>query len=64
MTSHFLIYRDAIGKIGIEMKACLIAFHRLHGAHDGESIARTVMHLLKRVGVDPAAVYYNIYQLI
>lgn len=35
----------------LHLKTALIAFHRLHGGHDGKSIARTVLRLLDRAGI-------------
>lgn len=49
MTAHW------IGKIegtnSLQLKASLIAFHRLRGNHDGISLASTVLQLLDRAGV-------------
>src|ERR1700678_309484 len=33
------------------MKSALIAFHRIHGSHDGKALARTVLALLDRADI-------------
>jgi hypothetical protein len=33
------------------LKAALLAFHRLHGSHNGKSMAQTVVPLLDHAGV-------------
>ena len=35
----------------LQLDAALIAFHRLHGDHDGKSLADIVLQLLDRAGV-------------
>ena len=39
------------GTSSLQLKAALIAFHRIRGAHDGEALARTVLALLDRAGI-------------
>lgn len=39
------------GTTALELKATLIAFHRLRGEHDGESLADVVIQLLDRAGI-------------
>lgn len=39
------------GSTSLQLKASLIAFHRLRGGHDGVSLGKTVFHLLDRAGV-------------
>jgi hypothetical protein len=49
MTAHWIATID--GSSALELKAALIAFHRLRGRHDGESLAQTVLQLLDRAGI-------------
>jgi hypothetical protein len=44
------IGRDKVTQ-SLHLKSALIAFHRLRGSHNGERIARVVLHILDRVGI-------------
>lgn len=35
----------------LQLKAALIAFHRIRGGHDGKALASTVLALLDRAGI-------------
>jgi len=39
------------GTSALQLEAALIAFHRLHGDHDGESLAELVLQLLDRARI-------------
>ena len=47
MTTHWIAEADG----ALQLKAALIAFHRVCQKHTGKALARTVLHLLDRVGV-------------
>jgi hypothetical protein len=49
MTAHWIARHN--GTDALQFKTALVAFHRLHGRHDGKTIARTVLHLLDRAGI-------------
>lgn len=49
ITAHWITKLE--GTSALQLKASLIAFHRLHGSHDGESLAGTVLKLLDRAGI-------------
>ncbi len=49
ITAHWIV--EVKGASALQLKAALIAFHRLRQNHTGKSIARTVVHLLDRAGV-------------
>ena len=49
MTAHWIA--KVKGTTSLQLKVSLIAFHRLHGNHDGESLASTILQLLDRAGV-------------
>ena len=49
MTAHWVA--EVEGTTALHLKSALIAFHRLHGRHDGKSLAKVVMQLLDRAGV-------------
>lgn len=46
MTAHW-IARDRRSN-ALELKAALIAFHHVHGKHDGKNLAKVTMELLDR----------------
>jgi hypothetical protein len=46
ITAHWIGMID--GTTALQFQASLIAFHRLSGTHDGESLAATVLQLLDR----------------
>ena len=41
----------------LQLKRALLAFHHLHGGHNGNSMAKAVLHLLDRAGIT-AQVYF------
>ena len=47
MTAHWIAEADG----ALQLKAALIAFHHVRQKHTGKALARTVLHLLDRVGV-------------
>ena len=49
MTAHWISRSE--GSSSLQLKAALIAFHRLRGSHDGKTLARTVVELLDRAGI-------------
>ncbi|KAF8225380.1 hypothetical protein L208DRAFT_1306558, partial [Tricholoma matsutake] len=49
ITAHWIAKVE--GSTSLQLKASLIAFHRLHGGHDGVSLGKTVFRLLDRAGV-------------
>lgn len=49
ITAHWIAKLE--GTSSLQLKAALIAFHRLLGSHDGASLAKVVLHLLDRAGV-------------
>lgn len=49
LTAHWIAM--IAGTTSLQLDAALIAFHRLHGDHDGESLADLVLQLLDRAGV-------------
>lgn len=49
ITAHWIAM--TLGTTALELKAALIAFHRLRGDHDGESLAEVVLQLLDRAGI-------------
>ena len=49
ITAHWIAMIH--GTTALELKAALIAFHRLCGDHDGESLAEVVLQLLDRAGI-------------
>ncbi len=49
ITTHWIAMIH--GTTALELKAALIAFHRLRGDHDGKSLAEVVLQLLDRVGI-------------
>lgn len=49
MTAHWISKSE--GSSSLQLKAALIAFHRLRGRHDGMTLAKTVVELLDRAGV-------------
>lgn len=49
LTAHWVAKVN--GTAALELKTALIGFHRLHGGHDGKSVAKAVMGLLDRAGV-------------
>ena len=58
ITAHW-IAKD--GTSPLQMKTALIAFHRIHGSHDGKSLASTVLALLDRAEVT-VKVYFLLNQ--
>jgi hypothetical protein len=49
ITAHWIASIE--GTSALQLKAALIAFHRLRRNHTGNTISRTVMHLLDRAGI-------------
>ena len=49
ITAHWIA--RITGTTSLQLKAALIAFHRLRGNHDGESLAAAVLQLLDRAGI-------------
>ena len=49
LTAHWIA--TIIGTTSLKLEADLIAFHRIHGDHDGESLATILLQLLDRAGV-------------
>jgi hypothetical protein len=49
MTAHWIAKIE--GTTAIQLKTALIAFHRLYGRHDGETLAQTVVELLDRAEI-------------
>jgi hypothetical protein len=49
ITAHWIARIKSTSSL--QLKAALIAFHRLRVDHDGESLATTVLMLLDRAGV-------------
>jgi hypothetical protein len=49
ITAHWII--EVEGTSALQLKTALIAFHRLHGRHDGKSLAETVLKLLDRAKI-------------
>jgi hypothetical protein len=49
ITSHWIARDKATQRL--ELKRALLAFHRLHGSHDGKSMAEAALHLLDRAGI-------------
>ena len=49
MMAHW-IAKDK-GSTALELKTALIAFHRIHGKHDGETLAGAVLSLLDRAWI-------------
>jgi len=49
MTAHWIA--RLTGTTSLQLKAALIAFHQLHGNHDGETLATAVLQLLDRAGI-------------
>ena len=49
ITAHWIAKLE--GTTSLQLKASLIAFYRLHGGHDGEALAETVLQLLDRAGI-------------
>ena len=47
--AHWLARENGTNRL--QLKASLIAFHRLRGSHSGDRIARIVLHILDRVGI-------------
>lgn len=60
ITAHWIA--NVEGTTALQLKASLIAFHRLLGGHDGVSLATTVLALLDQAGVTLKVIFYNIYQ--
>jgi hypothetical protein len=58
ITAHWIAKLE--GTTSLQLKASLIAFHRLRGNHDGVSLAKTVLHLLDRAGVTVKVTFYNV----
>jgi hypothetical protein len=48
ITAHWIAKLE--GTTSLQLKASLIAFHRLHGGHDGEALAETVYSFLIGLG--------------
>jgi hypothetical protein len=46
MTAHWVAKVE--GTNALQLKTALIAFHRLHGKHDGKTLAKTILKLLDR----------------
>ena len=49
MTAHWIAENEKTRSL--ELKAALIAFHRITGNHTGKSLARTVLYLLNWAGI-------------
>ena len=53
--SYLAITGHWIGHVGetssLQLKATVIAFHRLRGSHEGKSLSKVTINLLDRVGV-------------
>ena len=49
ITAHWIAKLE--GTTSLQLKASLIVFHHLHGGHDGEVLAETVLQLLDRAGI-------------
>ena len=49
MTAHWIAKDE--GSNALELKTALIAFHRIHGKHDGEMLAGAVLDLLDRARI-------------
>jgi hypothetical protein len=49
LTAHWIA--RVTGTSSLQLKAALIAFHRLRGNHDGETLAGAVLQLLDRAGI-------------
>lgn len=50
LTAHYLINRGPESQ-ELELRASLIAFHPLEGAHTGKNLAETTLRLLDRAGI-------------
>jgi hypothetical protein len=48
VTAHWIAKSEGSS---LQLKASLIAFHRLRGSHDGKTLAKTVVELLDRAGI-------------
>lgn len=51
ITAHWITRHGDTEAEVLTLKAALIAFHCLHSWHDGQSLAKTVLHLLNRAGI-------------
>lgn len=49
LTAHWIAM--ITGTSALQLEAAMIAFHRLRGDHDGESLAEIVLQLLDRAGI-------------
>jgi hypothetical protein len=49
ITAHWI--GNVEGTTALQLKAALIAFHRVRSRHDGKSLAETVLRLLDRAQV-------------
>ena len=49
ITAHWIATHE--GTDTLKLKTALITFHRLHGKHDGASLADIVIELLDRAGI-------------
>lgn len=57
ITAHWMAKVEEVSSF--KLKVALIAFQRLGGRHDGESLALTVLSLLDRAGVTTKVCYNN-----
>jgi hypothetical protein len=51
VTAHWISKSESEGSSSLQLKAALIAFHRLRGSHDGKTLAKTVVELLDRADI-------------
>jgi hypothetical protein len=49
VTAHWISKSE--GSSSLQLKAALIAFHRLRGSHDGKTLAKTIVELLDRADI-------------
>ena len=55
ITGHWLSRTQGYS---LQLNAAVLAFHRLRGSHNGERLARIVVHLLDRVGITVKVSFY------
>jgi hypothetical protein len=49
VTAHWIASVE--GTSALQLKAALIAFHRLRQDHSGKTLGRTLIHILDRAGI-------------
>ena len=61
MTGHWM---SRLQNGGFQYNSALLAFHRIRGSHNGERLARIVLHLLDRVDVTVKVCFHPLINVI